>query len=53
MRDLALGLADEAENLAEPEAGALADRLGGEERLEHALQHLGRHAAAGIGHRDA
>ncbi len=27
----------------------MADRLGGEERLEHAGQHLGAHAAAGIG----
>src|SRR3546814_14922857 len=48
-RDLAVRLAQEAEDLAEAEPGALADRLGGEKRLEHTLQHHGRHAAAGVG----
>ena len=51
--DLAARLVGEAENLAEAEAGALADRLGGEEGLEHALEMLGRHAAAGVGDADA
>ena len=31
---MAAGLLDEAEHLAEPEPGALAHRLGGEERVE-------------------
>ena len=35
--DLAARLVGEAEDLAEAEAGALADRLGGEEGLERAL----------------
>src|SRR3954453_15565778 len=35
------GLGGEAVNLAEPEPGPLADRLGGEERLKGAAQHLG------------
>ena len=50
--DLAARLVGEAEDLAEAEAGALADRLGGEEGLERALEHLGRHAAAGVGDAD-
>ena len=33
------------------EAGALAERLGGEERLDRPLQYLRRHAVAGIDHR--
>ena len=43
----------EAENLTEAKAGALADRLGREERLECALDHFGGHARPGIGHRHA
>ena len=50
--DFAAGLVGEAEDLAEAEAGALADRLGGEEGLERALEHVGRHAAAGVGDAD-
>ena len=50
--DLAARLVREAENLAEAETGALADRLGGEERLERALDDVGRHAAAGVGDAD-
>ena len=38
-------LLDEAVDLAEPEAGALADGLGGEERIEGPRDHLRRHAA--------
>ena len=51
--DFAVRLVGEAEDLAEAEAGALADRLGGEEGLERALAHFGGHAAAGVGDRDA
>ena len=36
----------------EAEAGALADRLGGEEGLEHPVEMLGRDAAAGVGDPD-
>ena len=50
--DLAARLVREAEDLAEAEAGALADRLGREEGLERALEHLGGHAAAGVGDAD-
>ena len=35
-----------------PRPGALADLLGGEERLEDLLDDLRRHAGAGIGHLD-
>jgi hypothetical protein len=45
-------LLDEAVDLAQAEAGALADLLGGEERLEHALHRLLVHADAGVGHGD-
>src|ERR1044072_5829764 len=45
----AAGLAGEAVDHGEAEAGALADLLGGEEGLGHLLQYLGRDAAAGIG----
>ena len=38
--DFAAGLMREAENLAEAEAGALADGLGGEEGLEGAVEHI-------------
>ena len=47
--DEAPGAAGEAVDLAQAEARALADLLGGEERLEHARQRLGRDAAAGVG----
>ena len=33
----------------EPHAAAAADFLGGEERLEHALEHVRRDARAGVG----
>ena len=41
-----------AERLAEAEPGALADFLGGEERLEDRVDMIGRDAGAGIGDRD-
>ena len=50
-RDIAAGLLGEAERLAQPEAGALADFLGGEERLENRIQVRSGDAGAGIGDR--
>ena len=52
MLDVAARLLDEAVDHAQPEAGALAGRLGGEERLERALDHLRAHAGAGVADRD-
>ena len=49
--DVAPGLLREAEDLGEPEAGALADVLGGEERLEDPRQHVGCDPETGIGER--
>src|SRR6185437_639081 len=49
--DVAVRLLDEAVDHAEAEPGALADLFGGEERLEHALQDLRRHADAGVADR--
>ncbi|GJD67564.1 hypothetical protein MMMDOFMJ_0480 [Methylobacterium gnaphalii] len=46
--DVPVGLPDEPENLAESEPGALADLLGGEERLEGLGGHLRRHAGPGV-----
>ena len=51
--DLTAGLAREAVNHRQAEAGAFAHRLGGEERLEHLGHEVGRHAGAGVGHADA
>ena len=48
--DEAVGLAGEAVELAQPQAGALADRLGGEEGFEDAGQHVRRHAAPAVAH---
>ena len=45
-------LLDEAQDLAQAEARALARRLGRKEGIEGLAHHLGRHADAGIGHRD-
>ena len=50
--DLAARLVSEAENLGKPQAGALADRFGREERLECVIEHLRRHSAAGVGDAD-
>ena len=49
-RDLhgAAGLMREAIDLRQPEAGALADRLGGEERIEHLGDDVRRDADAGV-----
>ena len=44
------GLLHKAVDHAQAEAGALADLLGGEERLERPARDLGCHAAAGVGH---
>ena len=52
MVDVAARLAGEAEDLGEAEPGALADRLGGEEGLEHPVEMLGRDAGAGVGDAD-
>jgi hypothetical protein len=41
-------LAGEAIDHRQAEPGALADRLGGEERIEGARHHIGRHAGAGV-----
>ena len=46
--DEAAGLLDDAVDHRQAKAGALADLLGGEERLEYLLQHVGRDAAAGV-----
>jgi hypothetical protein len=47
--DLAARLLGEAVDLAEAQARALVDRLGGEERFEDLHQRLGRHAGAVVG----
>ena len=47
--DVPARLLDEAVDHAEAEAGALADLLGREERLEGAVDDLGRHAGRPIG----
>ena len=46
--DVAVRLLDEAVDHAEAEAGALADFLGGEERLDDLVEQMRRDAAAGI-----
>ena len=46
------GLPGEAVDLAEAEPGALADRLGREERLEDLGEDGGRHALAGVADAD-
>jgi hypothetical protein len=47
--DVPVRLLDEAVHHAEPQPGSLSFGLGGEERLEHMLNHLRRHAASSIG----
>ena len=44
--DLAVVVADQAPDDVEAQAGALPDRLGGEERIEDALADLGRDAGS-------
>ena len=51
-RHRAARLMGEAMDLRQAEAGALADRLGGEERIEHACDDVGRNADAGVLHGD-
>ena len=46
--DLATGLLGEAVDHRQAESGALSDRLGGEERVEGAGDHLRRHAGAAV-----
>ena len=46
--DKAAGLFDDAVDRRKAEAGAFADFLGGEERLEDLLDDVGRNAGAGI-----
>ena len=50
--DVAAGLLDDAVDGGQAEPGALADLLGGEERLEDAADHVGRDADAGVLHLD-
>ena len=50
--DEAAGLLDDAVDGREAEAGALADFLGREERLEDLVDDLRRNAGAGVGHLD-
>src|SRR3954471_5544479 len=46
--DMAVRLADEAVDHAQPETGALSDFLCGKKRLEDPLRDLRRHAGTGI-----
>ena len=48
--DLAAGLPCETVDHRQAESGAHAHRLGREEGFEHALDHVRRHAGAGVGH---
>ncbi len=50
--DVAAALFDDPVHGSQPQAGAAADRLGGEERLEQPGLHLLRHPAAGIRDRE-
>ena len=52
-RDAAAEVGDDAVHQRQPEPGADADLLGREERIEDALEHLRRDAAAGIADREA
>ena len=49
---LAARLATKGKDLTHPQARALTRGFRGVEGVEHALEHLGRHAAAGIDHLD-
>ena len=48
--NLAARLLGEADHLRKPQPRTLADRLGGEERLEDAAQKIGSHPCAGVVH---
>ena len=50
--DGAAGLLGETVDHAQPEAGAAADSLGGEERLEHPVADIGGDSVTGVGDRD-
>ena len=50
--DVPAALLDDAVHGRQPEPGALAGRLGREERLERVLRTVGVHAAAGVAHRE-
>ena len=50
--DMAARLLGEAVDHRQPEAGALADRLGREERLEDLRERVRRHADAGVADAD-
>ena len=50
--DISAGLFDHAVNRGQPQSGALAFFLGGEEGLENAAAGFGVHAVAGVAHRD-
>src|SRR3546814_8800852 len=50
-RQLAARLADEAVDLAQAKAGSLAHVLGGEERLQHAVDHMLGNTRARVAHR--
>src|SRR6476620_3950165 len=47
-RHVPAGLAHEAVDLAQPEPGAGPALLGGEERVERLIDHLGGHASTGV-----
>ena len=51
-RHVPAGLAHEAVDLAQPEPGAGPALLGGEERVERLIDHLGGHASAGVANGD-
>jgi hypothetical protein len=51
--DEAAGLFDDAIDRRQAEAGALADFLGREERLEDLVDDVGRNAGAGVGNVDS
>ena len=50
--DVATRLPHDAVHGRQPEAGALAHRLGGEERLEDVLERFAAHTHAGVAHRE-
>jgi hypothetical protein len=50
--DIAVGLGDDPVHGRQAEPCALSPRLGGEERLEHTLDHLWRHAVAHVADRE-
>ena len=51
-RHMTARLLDEAVDHGKPQPRAAAHPLGGEERVERLFDHIARHSAPGIGHRD-